>query len=370
MVTTNRIRAACVDDVRSKLRQRSDGYQAIVVVSGVANALTGEAGRRDHAELVRATAENLGVGPESVLAACTGVIGPRLPLSRVTAALPRVVQDLGEGWVALHQAASAILTTDTTVKMAGRSFRLTDGRRASVVGIAKGSGMIAPVLSPPQATTLAFLLTDAPLTGPGAQEILRAGTDQTFNMVCVDGDTSTNDMVLLLANGAAGGPPADSDPCVARAVEATLEDLAQQVAADGEGATKLLTVEVHGAADPGQARQAARAVTRSPLVKTALFGADPNVGRIACALGYSGAEFDPSRLSIALVDGARRFPLLQEGRIAEELPHGGGSRLRLRLRQMDHVRLRIDLGAGTGEATAWGCDLSHGYVHINSAYRT
>ena len=368
--TTNRVRAAPVEIGIDRLRAHAEEIRGIQCVSGVANAMTGPEGLNDNLQLLRATEIAAGLPEASLLPACTGVIGPRLPVDRIRPALEPLVGGLSADRLAAGRAAAAILTTDSRAKEAAATARLADGTRVRVGGIAKGSGMIAPRLALAHATTLAFLTTDARV-GPAAlgRELAR-GAEATFNQVTIDGDTSTNDTIYLLANGAAGGAPADNDPAFAEAVRTVLESLARQVAADGEGATKLLTVTVRGARSVPEARAAARAVVGSTLVKAALFGADPNVGRIACALGYSGARLDPDRIDVGLSHRRGTLPLIIAGRPAPGLDNGGARKVRDLLRSLEEVPLEIDLHTGHGTARAWGCDLSYAYVQINAAYRT
>ncbi len=368
--TTNRIRAAPVILTEERLRETKGHGRGVVVVSGVANALTGPEGLTDSQILVEKTERALGLPTGSLLHAATGVIGPRIPLPLVEKHLGEAAAGLASDRPAARRAAAAILTTDTMAKEAAVVARLSDGTKFHVAGMAKGSGMIAPALGPPHATTLGFITTDARTSPEALQQILAEESDRTFNMVSVDGDTSTNDSLLLFANGKAGGMDAGAEPVFRAAVGLVLEKLARAVARDGEGATKLLTVRVRGARDEAGARLAAKAIARSMLVKTALFGADPNVGRIACALGYSGADFDPGDLEITLQDGHRQWPLVQEGRPVPGLENGEGKRLHSILQRLEEVDLEVTLGAGPARATAWGCDLSYGYVHINAQYRT
>ncbi len=368
--TTNRIRAAPVLLTEEILARQGGMSRGVVVVSGVANALTGPEGYADSARVIELAEQALGASHGSLLHAATGVIGPRIPLPAIERHIGAAVEALAPTREGGFRAASAILTTDTTTKEAAVAVKLADGTRVRVAGMAKGSGMIAPSLAPPHATTLAFLSTDAKVDSEDLQTVLNQEADRTFNMVSVDGDTSTNDTVLLFANGAAGGCSAGKDPAFVRAVGAVLEQLAKAVARDGEGATKMLTVHVAGAEDAAEARSAAKAIARSVLVKTALFGADPNVGRIACALGYSGARFDASRLRVDLREKGNRWPLIQNGTPVPGLDNGMGHRLHALLRRMDEVVLEVELGKGVADATAWGCDLSYGYVHINAHYRT
>ncbi len=368
--TTNRVRAAPVVLGAERLDESPSSIRGILTVSGVANALTGPEGVEDNRRLLEAAEAEFELPAGSLLPACTGVIGPRLPVDRVVSALPQLKAALEGAGDGAERAAHAILTTDTRAKVASVKARLANGTVVRVGGMAKGSGMIAPRLGPLHATTLAFLTTDAQVRPHGLARILEHETESTFNMVSVDGDTSTNDTIYLLANGEAGGAGADDDPAFAEAVHAVLESLARQVARDGEGATKLLTVRVTGARNLDDARAAARAVVGSTLVKAALFGADPNVGRIACALGYSGARMDPDRMDVSILRPRLSVPLIVHGRPAPSLENGGGGRIRDLLRQLDEVPLEVRLHEGRASATAWGCDLSYAYVQINAAYRT
>ncbi len=368
--TTNVVRAAPVV-LGTELLARAPGeVRGVLTVAGVANALTGPEGIDDNRALLASAESTFGLPPGSLLPACTGVIGPRLPLDRVIAALPALRGATAATRDGAERAAHAILTTDTRSKEAAVRLRLADGQVVRIGGMAKGSGMIAPRLALPHATTLAYVATDARIAPETLGRILAREADATFNMVSVDGDTSTNDTVYVLANGAAGATPADDDPNFRAGLRAVLESLARQVARDGEGATKLLTVRVEGARSIADARAAARAVVGSTLVKAALFGADPNVGRIAAALGYSGARLTPEGLSVALVRPRGSVPLIVNGRPAPGLENGGAKRVRDLLRQLDEVPLEIQLNEGRAAAVAWGCDLSYAYVQINAAYRT
>jgi glutamate N-acetyltransferase / amino-acid N-acetyltransferase len=368
--TTNRCPAAPVRIGAERLAAPGRRFRGILTVSGVANALTGRDGLDDNEAVLAAAEREFGLPPGSLLPACTGVIGPRLPVDAIQRGLPALHRALSADADGGDRAAHAILTTDTAPKQAVVRTRLADGRTVTVGGMAKGSGMIAPRLAPLHATTLAFLTTDAPASAAGLARLLGPEADRTLNMVCVDGDTSTNDTIYLLANGAVGGTEADGDPALRAAVGAVLERLSRAIARDGEGATKLLTVRVEGARSTTDARAAARSVVGSTLVKAAIFGADPNVGRIACAVGYSGARLDPDRIDVALSPGGRDVPLIVAGRPAAGLENGGGHRVRRLLRRLDEVPLTIRLHQGRAHATAWGCDLSYEYVQINARYHT
>jgi len=368
--TTNIVRAAPVVLGGERLRARSGNIRGILSISGVANAMTGADGRIDNEAVLDATETALGLTHGSLLPACTGVIGPRIPVPKVLAGIPPLVAGLAGDRPAAERAAHAILTTDTRSKEAAVRVRLESGEVVRIGGTAKGSGMIAPQMAPLHATTLGFITTDARVAPDALARLLHRTADATFNMVSVDGDTSTNDTVYALANGEAGGPAADEDEAFRDGFRAVMESLARQIAHDGEGATKLLTVQVRGARNLLEARAAARAVVSSTLVKAALFGADPNVGRIAAALGHSGAMMDIGSLDVSIARPRQPVPLIVDGRPAPGLENGGGKRVSDLLRQLDEVPLDIDLGEGRATATAWGCDLSYAYVQINAAYRT
>ncbi|MGB9920012.1 MAG: bifunctional glutamate N-acetyltransferase/amino-acid acetyltransferase ArgJ [Moorellales bacterium] len=361
MFTTNRVQAAPL--LVTKEHLRTGRIQAVVVNSGVANACTGEEGLAQARRMAEVTAEVLGLRPERVAVASTGVIGVPLPLAAVEAGIRRAAAELSSSREAGRAAATAIMTTDTRPKEAAVRLRLAD-RTLTVAGMAKGAGMIHPQM----ATMLAFLATDAPISPEALRPLFVRAVDRTFNQITVDGDTSTNDLALLLANGAASGPVLAGEADL-KALEAALENvcrrLAKALVADAEGATKLITVEVRGAADEAQARRAARAVAGSNLVKAAVFGADPNWGRILAALGYSGAEFDPAAVSVVLEGQGEREAVCAGGRgLAFD-----ESRVR-RILAGPEVTIVADLGAGPASARAWGCDLSYDYVRINAAYRT
>jgi glutamate N-acetyltransferase/amino-acid N-acetyltransferase len=356
-LTTNQVRAAPVLLVEEALRVGGATARAIVVNAGCANAGTGPGGLLDARAVVAATAVRLGCASEEVLPASTGLIGSRLPVDAMLAALAGL--ELRRGPEAGNEAARAIMTTDTRPKEGAATARLADGREVRIGGMAKGAGMIHPQM----ATMLAFLTTDAPVAAGTLAELLRATVDRTFNQVTIDGDTSTNDAAIVLANGAAGGPPIESGPdrdAFADALESVCRELAIAIAADGEGAEHVIEVQVTGAADDAAARAVARTVAGSSLVKTAVHGADPNWGRIAAAAGRSGVAFDPARMGICIgevpvFDGA---PLAFDEALASAA-----------LREPTVV-LALDLAGGQGSGTAWGCDLTAEYVAINSEYTT
>lgn len=355
--TVNRAKAAPVRDAEPRLP--AGGARALLMNSGNANALTGRAGEDDVRRLRAELAEALHVEPDSVYTASTGVIGIRMPVERICSGLPRLVAALGSAWDA---AAEAILTTDTHPKVAARTV-LLGGREVRLLGLAKGSGMIAPQM----ATMLGAICTDAAVPPSVLARALRLAVDRSFHCLVVDGDMSTNDVVFALANGLASNAPlAAEGPDFITFSEALAElcvELAQAIAADGEGATRLLTVEVSGAPDVALARDAAKSIAVSPLVKAAVFGADPNWGRVLATVGArAGSQKWP-------ID-----PLLAEVRIQDVLVYGGGapvphdaSALHVRMRE-PQVRVQVHLAEGSAEATAWGCDLSYDYVKINADY--
>ena len=352
--TTNRIKAAPV--VLTRRRLRYGKATAVVVNSGCANACTGVRGLRDAAKMAELAAEGLSVSPDDVVVASTGTIGRRLPMRRIQQAMDRIVLSRDGG----HTLARAIMTTDTVPKEAAVAVRADDG--AFVIGgIAKGSGMIHPNL----ATLLGFISTDAALELDFLRTALRKAVDVSFNMVSVDGDTSTNDMVLMMANGLADGRPIDQDSKRAEAFQQALERLciflAKRIAADGEGASRLIEVTVKGAASVAQARRAARTIISSSLVKTAVYGGDPNWGRIMAALGRSGAKVAEAKVdlyfgSICVASGGRSVKFNR--RDTRRFLHG------------KEVPITLQLNQGTASATAWGCDLTKDYVAINSEYTT
>jgi glutamate N-acetyltransferase/amino-acid N-acetyltransferase len=354
--TTNLMRAAPVLLADEALSAGGSAVRGIVVNAGCANAGTGAGGLEDARAVVAAAAAHLGCDPSQVLPASTGLIGSRLPVAAMVATIPTL--RLRRSRAASGQAARAIMTTDRRPKQHAVSVRLADGRVVRIGGMAKGAGMIHPQM----ATMLAFLTTDAPIDTATLRSLLRPAVDRSFNQVSVDGDTSTNDAVFVLANGAAGGPPiaAEDRSTFADALEEVCRWLAMAIAADGEGAEHLIEVTVNGAADDADARAVARTVAASSLVKTAVHGADPNWGRIAAAAGRSGVRLDPDRMRICIGDVAvyDGNPLaFDEGR-ARRILRGA------------RVPLVLDLLAGTGSGTAWGCDLSAEYVVINSEYTT
>jgi glutamate N-acetyltransferase/amino-acid N-acetyltransferase len=347
LFTTTRLKSAPV--VLSQQRLKKGKAGAVVVNSGCANAFTGEKGLANAAEMAELAAEGIGIMPEDVLVASTGVIGVPLPMKSIRASIDQVILSRDGG----HELAKAMMTTDTLPKETAVRVKVGDSQ-FTVGGVAKGSGMIHPNL----ATLLCFITTDAAVEKGFLKKALAEAVDASFNMISVDGDISPSDMVLLMANGMAGSVPADA---FQQALEQVCIYLARCVAGDGEGATRLIEVTVGGAASRLEARKAARAVVSSSLVKAAIHGADPNWGRIVAAVGGSGAEVDGARIDFYIGE----IPVVKAGRA---LPFS--KRNIIRLLKGKEVNLSLNLNLGSESATAWGCDLSEEYVTINSRYMT
>jgi len=354
MFTTNKLKSAPVRLTRQRLEGGKAG--AVVVNSGCANAFTGEHGLVDAAEVASLVAEDIGINPEDVLVASTGVIGVPLPMKRIRPAVEQIIMSRDGG----HDLAKAMMTTDTVPKETAVSVKVGDSQ-FTVGGAAKGSGMIHPDM----ATLLCFLTTDALVERSFLGEALKRAVDLSFNMISVDGDTSPSDTALILANGMAGGEPITVESPQADAFQQALEQvcvyLARLIAADGEGATKFIEVVINGAANLSQARRAARAVVSSALVKAAVHGADPNWGRVVAAVGRSGADMDEAKIDLFIGD----IQVVRAGRALNS-----GKRVVNKLLKDKEINLRVDLNLGEGNATAWGCDLSEEYVAINSEYMT
>ena len=355
--TTNRVRAA---PIRVSERNLHGGkFAAVVLNSGNANACTGRRGILDAEATTREVAQALHVSSRQVFVASTGVIGRPMDMGAIRKGIPLAVSRLDA--LRGSEAAQAILTTDTTPKEAAISFPV-GGRRVTIGGMAKGSGMIAPRM----ATMLAVVATDAAVAAGPLQKALKRAVDASFNCITVDGDTSTNDMALCFANGASGVPGLRSGSAAFKTFEVGLElvclSLAKMIARDGEGATKLVEVRINGARTPREARQGAEAVANSPLVKTTLFGEDINWGRVMAALGRSGARFNPETVDLWVDE----LPVVRRG---VGLGSGAEAAANHRLRQRE-FSLVAHLHAGTATARMWMTDLSEGYVRINAGYRS
>lgn len=360
--TTNRVVAAPVIASREHLRKSKRVMRGVIVNSGNANCCTHEDGYPASIATAKQLAEELGDAAAQEFIVCsTGVIGAPLRADKILAAVPQLVQTRSADPAAFEEFARAIMTTDTRPKWSAAKCRV-GGKEARILGCAKGSGMIQPNM----ATMLSFIATDAAVSAPVLQRTLRSAVESTFNCITVDGDTSTNDTVALFANGQSGGAKIakTSGPDYKNfgaALERVCRELALAIVADGEGAQRVVEIEVRGASSDEAAGRIARTIANSPLVKTAFAGADPNWGRILAAAGRSGAEFDPSRTNIwiggvAVCRGGR------ETTFDEAAAH------QKMLEKSIHVR--IEVGSGRGAARVWTCDFTQEYVHINASYRT
>lgn len=355
--TTNAFQAAPLAITRESLHHEPS-LQAVVVNSGYANACTGKPGEDDARSMRAHSAEHWGLNPDDVAVASTGVIGQRMPLPKVLSGIERLVPQVDmDGGDAF---AESILTTDTLMKTVCVQVEI-DGKLVTIGGAAKGSGMIHPNM----ATMLGFITTDAAVEPDLLDTMLKDATNETYNMITVDGDTSTNDMVLTLANGVAENRPLNaSHPELDRFYQAFLfvqRTLAKAIARDGEGATKLIEVRVQHAPELDQARQIAKSVIGSNLVKSAVYGTDANWGRIVCAMGYSGQPLDPDKADVFIGP----IQVVRKG-----LPEAFDEKSALQYLQEDTIEIRIDLHSGDAEAVGWGCDLTYEYVRINACYRT
>ena len=357
--TTNLVKGAPLLVTKAHL---ADGKaQAILCNSGNANTCNAD-GPQVAQTMCQLAAEPLGIAAEDVVIASTGVIGQPLDLTPIKAGMAPLVADLG--YDNSLRAAQAIMTTDTVAKEVAVEFTL-GGKTCHLGGIAKGSGMIHPNM----ATMLVFLTTDAAISSEMLHKALSTDVQSTFNMVSVDGDTSTNDMVSILANGLARNTPVTEEnqdfALFMQALNTVTMQLCRMLAGDGEGATRLLECRVQGAADLATARTVAKAVICSSLVKVAMFGADANWGRVLCAIGYSGAAVDVQKVDVAFASEAGRIAVCKDG---AGIPFSEEHAKEILLKS--EIEIQVDLHAGTAESTAWGCDLTYDYVKINGDYRT
>ncbi len=364
--TTSQVRAACVDYCRQNL-QAKHGARAILCNAGQANAATGEQGVLDAVESAQLLAGELNISPESILLASTGVIGQRIKMTAMARGIPQLVAELSPS--GSDAAAQAIVTTDLITKSIALETTIGD-RPVRIGGIAKGSGMIHPNM----ATMLAFVTTDAAISPHLWQEMLSRAADRSFNAITVDGDTSTNDCLIALANGqsrthAITEKGQDADKLEAM-LTAVCQHLAKAIARDGEGATCLIEVQVTGAQDEKSARQVAKTIVGSSLVKSAIFGRDPNWGRIAAAAGRAGVQFEQENLRIQLGD----FLLMENGQPLQFDRPAASMYLKQASEgaylKEDNVLIFVSIGNGHGSGIAWGCDLSYDYVKINAEYTT
>ncbi len=357
LFTTNAVKAAPVQLDMERIKKGL--CQAIIVNSGNANACTGRPGLRDAKKISLSVAKKLGIDERLVFPSSTGVIGSPLPMKKIEKGIPELIENLSsEGWM---KTVEAMMTTDTFPKIEMATCRVK-GKRVKLCGMVKGAGMIRPDL----ATMLSFLVTDACIKAPLLQRMLEKAAKDSYNRITIDGETSTNDTVLLLANGKTGHPflkHMDRDAEVFQTMLSRVcERLAESVVKDGEGATKAIKILIRGARNKGDAKQAAYAVAHSPLVKTAFFGEDANWGRILCALGYSGARIDPNRIDLFFNEA----PIVRNGM-------GVGSKLEEKAGQIikkKSFRVIVDLHQGKSEFSVLTTDLSLDYVKINASYRS
>ncbi len=361
--TSNVVKAAPVIWDRDLIKD-SPFVQAVVVNSGIANACTGQEGLDICRETAGAAAEALSLPADSVLIASTGVIGMQIPMDRIKAGISAMVPELSHDISSGTKASMAIMTTDTKNKEAAVQFE-AGGKTVTLGGMSKGSGMIHPNMC----TMLAFLTTDLAISKELLQEALSEDVKDTFNMISVDGDTSTNDTLIIMANGNAGNPEIteknDDYKAFCEALHYVNETLARMMAGDGEGAHALFTVTVKGAASKEQARTLARSVVSSTLTKAAIFGHDANWGRILCAMGYSGADFDPYRVDLYIESAAGKLKIVENG-MATDYSEEEASKIL----SEPEVTVVADIKEGTESATAWGCDLTYDYITINADYRS
>ena len=361
--TTNVVKAAPVKWDK-KVVESNAKPQVIIINSGIANACTGETGMECCKEVAKEAAKVLETETESVLIGSTGVIGMQLPVEKMKDGVHLLAKEKADGLEMGNLAAKAIMTTDTKEKETAVTIEL-DGTTVTIGGMAKGSGMIHPNMC----TMLAFITTDAVISKEALQAALRSDVEETYNMISVDGDTSTNDTVLLLANGMAGNKEIQKGTkefgIFKEALHEVNTTLAKKIAGDGEGATALLEVTVQGADTKQQAKTLAKSVICSNLTKTAIAGHDANWGRILCAMGYAGVEFEPEKTDLFIQSSAGELKLVENGMALDYSEEKATEIL-----SQTEVSIVADIKLGAEKATAWGCDLTHGYIDINADYRS
>lgn len=355
--TSNKILAAPIIITKNIIK---DGkLSAIVANSGNANCYTGDEGLNDAKKMSNIVAEHLDLNPSDVAVASTGIIGKKLPMDIITLLTNNALQNLESMPRASRNAAEAIMTTDTMPKEIAVETTLKNGDKVKIGGIAKGSGMIAPNMG----TLLCFITTDVQASADELKNALKKAVNKSLNMVVVDGDQSTNDVAIIMANGHSGR----IDENFQEALEYLFIELAKMIAKDGEGATKLMEVEVRGAKTLESAKKASKSVVTSPLFKSALFGADPNWGRIIAAIGYSGAEIDENIITITLKADEKEVKIVEKG-IVKAVDCSDELELAEEIMEKDEIKVIIDLSLGEFRVTAYGCDLSYDYVRINAEY--
>lgn len=364
--TSNKVVAAPVTYTRNVLKKGI--ISAVFVNSGNANCFTGEQGIKDCETLVELLSKDLEVPSDEIAISSTGVIGRQMPIDIISKVAYESISKLGNAPENSLAAAKAIMTTDTFPKECAVEVTLTTGETVKIAGITKGSGMIAPNMG----TMLSFIVTDAVIPADEIKKALKTSADMSFNMIVVDGDESTNDTCLMMANGASGVEVVKEgklDSNFQEALNYLCIDLAKKMARDGEGATKFIEANVCGAKDFNDAKLAAKSIISSSLFKSAVFGGDPNWGRIVSAIGYSGCELNPDIVTIAVADDEDNVDLVRKGEILafDDTPYLETAE---KIMQSKNVVVNIDLDLGDGEATAWGCDLTYDYVKINAEYTT
>ncbi len=357
--TTNRVKAA---PVQYDISIKDTAKHGVVINSGNANACTGKEGMENAEKMASYAASLLGGDASEYFVCSTGVIGVQLPMETVLSGIKGLASALSDSYQSSLDAADAILTTDTVRKTVTASFEI-DGKCVTVTGFAKGSGMIHPNM----ATTLSFILTDAAVSHNILQTLLGSTVEDTFNMISIDGDTSTNDTCIVLANGASGVniDSDDKEGLFRSALSSVLGELARKLTKDGEGAGRFIEVSVEGAKDKKNAKILARSVVSSNLVKAAFFGSDANWGRILCAMGYSGADFNPEDVDLYFRSAKGTIATLKKG-----TPVVFDEAKAKEILLEKEVEVLVKLGEGEGEAKAWGCDLTYEYVRINGDYRS
>ena len=364
--TSNKVVAAPVEYTKNVIKNGI--VSAVFVNSGNANCFTGDQGLKDCETLVELVAKDLKLPVNEIAISSTGVIGREMPIDIISKVAYESLSKLGNKPENSLAAAKAIMTTDTFPKECAVEVTLTTGETVKIAGITKGSGMIAPNMG----TMLSFIVTDAIISSNDINKVLKQSVEDSFNMIVVDGDESTNDTCLMMANGASGVEVVKNgeiDSNFQEALKYLCVDLAKKMARDGEGATKFIEANVFGAKDLKDARLAAKSIISSSLFKSAVFGGDPNWGRIVAAIGYSGCDLNPDIVTIAIADDADEVDLVKNGEILafEGTPYLERAE---KIMQSKNVTVNIDMDLGEGEATAWGCDLTYDYVKINAEYTT
>ena len=364
--TSNKVVAAPVKYTKNVLKKGI--ISAVFVNSGNANCFTGQQGIKDCETLVELVAKDLKLPKDEITISSTGVIGREMPIDIISKVAYESLSSLGDKPENSLAAAKAIMTTDTFPKECAVEVTLTTGEKVKIAGITKGSGMIAPNMG----TMLSFIVTDAVIPAEEINQALKKAADISFNMIVVDGDESTNDTCLMMANGASGIEvvrDGEMDSNFQEALNYICIDLAKKMARDGEGATKFIEANVYGAKNDEDARLAAKSIISSSLFKSAVFGGDPNWGRIVSAIGYSGCELDPDIVTISIADDVDDVDLVKKGEILafDDTPYLERAE---KIMQSKNVTVNIDMYLGDGEATAWGCDLTYDYVKINAEYTT